>query len=59
VAEIEVVRAIGAREWEFGPGELNKEELEQFGKILDERPASLRGRTVGMMLAESGRDAEW
>jgi hypothetical protein len=31
---------------------LNKEELEQFGKILDERPASLRGRTVGMMLAE-------
>ena len=52
MAEIEVVRAIGAREWEFGPGELNKEELEQFGKILDERPASLRGRTVGMMLAE-------
>ena len=34
------------------PDELDREELEQLGKILDQRPASLRGRTVGMALAE-------
>jgi hypothetical protein len=32
--------------------ELDREELERFGRILDQRPASLRGRTVGMALAE-------
>ncbi|HXR38860.1 MAG TPA: hypothetical protein VN776_07190 [Terracidiphilus sp.] len=31
---------------------LGREELEGFGKILDQRPARLRGRTVGMALAE-------
>jgi len=31
---------------------LDREELERFGRILDQRPASLRGRTVGMALAE-------
>ena len=42
-----------AGEWlHYWPEELNKEELEQFGRILDERPASLRGRTLGMALAE-------
>ena len=42
-----------AGEWlHHWPEELNKEELEQFGRILDERPSSLRGRTVGMALAE-------
>ena len=32
--------------------DLDREELERFGRILDHRPASLRGRTVGMALAE-------
>ncbi len=32
---------------------LGREELEGFGKILDQRPARLRGRTVGMALAEN------
>lgn len=32
-------------------GDLSREELERLGKMLDERPASLRGRTVGMALA--------
>ena len=34
------------------PEDFNREELERFGRILDQRPASLRGRTVGMALAE-------
>jgi hypothetical protein len=34
------------------PEELDAEELERYGKILDQRPGSLRGRTVGMALAE-------
>ena len=41
-----------AGEWLLCPDELDREELEQLGKILDQRPASLRGRTVGMALAE-------
>ena len=44
--------ALGAREWELGPEGLNREELEQYGRILDQSPASMRGRTVGMVLAE-------
>jgi hypothetical protein len=32
--------------------ELDREELEWFGRIFDARPASLRGRTVGMALGE-------
>jgi hypothetical protein len=32
--------------------DLDREELERFGKILDQRPALLRGQTVGMALAE-------
>ena len=31
---------------------LGREELEEFGRILDQRPARLLGRTVGMALAE-------
>jgi len=31
---------------------LNKEDLEELGRMLDLRPARLRGRTVGMTLAE-------
>jgi len=34
------------------PEELDAEELERYGRILDHRPVSLRGRTVGMALAE-------
>src|SRR5664279_6064870 len=32
--------------------ELDREELERFGKVLDRCPASLGGRTVGIVLAE-------
>jgi len=52
VAETEKRRADGAREWDLCLEELDREELERFGGILDQRPASLRGRTVGMALAE-------
>jgi hypothetical protein len=31
---------------------LDRKELERFGQVLDRHPASLRGRTVGMELAE-------
>jgi hypothetical protein len=44
--------AEGAQEWDLSLEELDREELERFGRILDQRPASLRGRTVGMALAE-------
>jgi hypothetical protein len=39
-----------ARPWFLSPEELDKEELERFGRILDRRPASLRGQTVLMAL---------
>ena len=42
----------GTREWVLRPEELDGEELARYGKILDQRPVSLRGRTVGMALAE-------
>jgi hypothetical protein len=32
--------------------ELDREELERFGRILDHRPTRLRGRTVGLALTE-------
>ena len=41
-----------AREWSLRLEDLDREELEQFGKILDRRPAILGDRTVGMALAE-------
>ena len=44
--------ATGAPEWKLCLEDLDREELELFGKVLDHRPASLRGRTVGMDLAE-------
>jgi hypothetical protein len=43
---------MGAREWSLYLEKMDREELERFGGILDQRPASLRGRTVGMALAE-------
>jgi len=36
----------------FWPGRLDASELERLGRILDRRPARLRGLTVGMALAE-------
>jgi hypothetical protein len=36
----------------FCAEEMDREELERFGRILDTRPVSLRWRTVGMELAE-------
>lgn len=41
-----------AREWSVRLEDLDREELERFGKILDQRPAILGDRTVGMALAE-------
>jgi hypothetical protein len=34
------------------PEKLDREDLERWGKILDQRPKSLQGRTAGMALAE-------
>ncbi|MGD0940128.1 MAG: terminase [Terracidiphilus sp.] len=39
-------------EWILRLQPQNREELERFGEILDYHPARLRGRTVGMALAE-------
>ncbi|MGD0830901.1 MAG: terminase [Terracidiphilus sp.] len=41
-----------AEDWLDSLLELGTEELERFGRILDRRPVSLHGRTVGMALAE-------
>lgn len=43
--------AVETRQWKLLPGDLDKEELQRFGSILDERPGALRGQTVGMALA--------
>ena len=40
-----------AGELELIAEELDAEELERFGRILDLRPVSLRGQSVGMALA--------
>ena len=37
---------------DLDPKELDQEELERYGRILDRQPASLRGHTAGMALAE-------
>ncbi len=37
---------------ELAPEEMDREELERWGRILDQHPVSLRGRTPGMALAE-------
>jgi len=39
-------------EWELCPDCMDREELEQFGRILDHRPARLKGQTVAMALTE-------
>jgi hypothetical protein len=43
---------IGAHVRTMSEDGLNKEDLEELGRMLDLRPARLRGRTVGMTLAE-------
>lgn len=52
VKEIEDESSADREEWLLRPEELDREELEQFGRILDTRPESLRGQTVGTALAE-------
>jgi len=52
VAEMSMEYNPGGGGWSLIPEELDREELERFGRILDSRPVSLRGRTVGMALAE-------
>jgi hypothetical protein len=39
-------------DWVLVPQELDREGLEEFGRILDKHPAGLHGRTVGISLAE-------
>ena len=41
-----------AGSWHLDEEEVDREELEGFGRILDHYPASLRGQSVGMALAE-------
>jgi hypothetical protein len=43
---------VEAREWEPCLKKLDRAELERYGGMLDLRPDILRGRTVGMALAE-------
>ena len=43
--------ALRAHEGSAWPWALDRDELERFGLILDQRPASLRGRTVAIALA--------
>jgi hypothetical protein len=50
VAETEEKRAGEADRWILSPEELNREELERLGKILDKRPGIIGGGTVGMAL---------
>jgi hypothetical protein len=52
VTEPEAESISAAREWSLPLAELNREELELFGRILDRRPGILGDRTVGMALAE-------
>ena len=46
-------------ELEMNSGELGREELARFGKILDYTPMELKGRTVGMALAERPPQEAW
>ena len=40
-----------AAKWILRPEDLDREELERLGKMLDQQPACLQGRTLGMRLA--------
>ena len=48
----EVVARLRAPVWKVCLAKQGRKELEQYGRILDQRPASLGGRTAGMALAE-------
>jgi len=52
VAETAERRANAGRRGGLRLERLDREELEWFGKVLDQRPARLRGGTVGLALAE-------
>ncbi len=51
MAEVTEGSAAGAGEWILCPEALSREELERYGRILDQRPVSLFGKSVGMALA--------
>jgi hypothetical protein len=51
VTETEEEQAAVVEELRLCPKKLSQKELERYGGILDERPTSLRGRTVMMELA--------
>jgi hypothetical protein len=52
VAETDAEIAGSALDWDLHPEDLDGEELARFGRILDHRPARLRGLSVGMSLVE-------
>jgi hypothetical protein len=52
VAETEEECGADAGDWSHPLRDLDREELERFGRILDRRPAILGDRTVAMALAE-------
>ncbi len=52
LAEMREGNAASPEKLELDFEALDAEELERFGRILEQRPVSLRGRTVGMALAE-------
>ena len=52
MAETREEDTAASAKWLLCPEGMDCEELERFGEILDRRPARLRGRTVGMALAE-------
>jgi len=53
VADEDRVRGEAEAAWKVRAEELDREELEKWGRILDQHPKSLRGRTAGMALAEA------
>ncbi len=40
-------------EWDLCPEELDRDQLQRLGRMLDRRPARFQGRTVGMALAKA------
>ena len=52
LAEAKKTRSRPARKWALSDEDLAAGELTRFGQILDLRPASLHGQTVGMALTE-------
>jgi len=53
VTDVNQTRGKAEPAWRVRPAELDREELEKWGRILDQHPKSLRGRTAGMALAEA------